>query len=48
MNSYNRAMSEDQQELAIRYICSKMSDQIDAHFINANKDLKEDIYSMLS
>ena len=47
LNSYNKAMSEDQQDLAIRYICSKMSDQIDAHFINANKDLKEEIYSVL-
>jgi hypothetical protein len=40
-------MSEDQQELAIRFIASKISASIDTHFINANKDLKEEIYSIL-
>ena len=40
-------MTENQEELAIRYISSKISSNIDAHFINANKDLKEEIYSIL-
>lgn len=40
-------MSEDQEELAIRFISAKISSQLDTHFINANKDLKEDIYSIL-
>ena len=43
----NRDMSEDQQELAIRFISSKISASIDTKFINANKDLKEEIYSIL-
>lgn len=48
-NSMNLAydMSEDQQELAIRFIASRMSASIDTHFINANKDLKEEIYAIL-
>ena len=40
-------MSEDQEELAIRYISSKISQSIDSKFINANKDLKEEIYAVL-
>lgn len=44
---YNHEISQNQYELAIRYISSKISKQIDAHFINANKDLKEEIYSIL-
>ena len=40
-------MSEDQQELAIRFISAKISSAIDAKFINANKDLKEEIYAVL-
>ena len=45
--SYGFKMSEDQQELAIRFISSKISRAIDTKFINANKDLKEEIYSVL-
>lgn len=41
-------MSQNQQELAIRYIASRISQSIDAKFINANKDLKEEIYAMLN
>lgn len=44
---YSYEMTEDQNELAIRYIASRMSQSIDAKFINANKDLKEEIYSVL-
>lgn len=40
-------MSEYQQELTIRYISSRISQAIDTKFINANKDLKEEIYSIL-
>jgi hypothetical protein len=40
-------MSEDQQELAIRFISAKISAAIDTKFINANKDLKEEIYAVL-
>lgn len=40
-------LSENQQEMAIRYIASKISSNIDDKFINANKDLKEEIYSIL-
>ena len=40
-------MAEDQQELAMKYICSKISQQIDTHFINSNKDLSEEIYAVL-
>ena len=40
-------MNEHQQELAIRYISAKISRSIDTKFINANKDLKEEIYSIL-
>lgn len=46
MSSSN--INENQQELALRYISSKLSTSIDSHFINANKDLKEDIYAILS
>lgn len=45
--NYGREMSENQQELAVRYIASKISAAIDTHFINANKDLKEEIYAIL-
>ena len=45
--NYAYEMSQDQQELAIRYISSKISANIDTHFINANKDLKEEIYAIL-
>ena len=40
-------MSADQEELAIRYISSRISQTIDSKFINANKDLKEEIYTVL-
>ena len=42
-----RDLSENQEELAVRYIASKMSQAIDTKFINANKDLKEEIYAVL-
>lgn len=41
-------MTEQQEELMIRYISSRISSAIDAKFINANKDLKEEIYAILS
>ena len=44
--SYN--MNEYQHELAVRYIASKISSAIDTKFINANKDLKEEIYQILN
>ena len=44
---YAYQMTEQQQELAMRYICSRMSQAIDTHFINANKDLTEEIYAIL-
>ncbi len=44
---YAYKMTEDQQELAMRYICSKISQTIDTHFINSNKDLSEEIYAVL-
>ena len=34
-------------DMVIRYIASKISSQIDTHFINANQDLKEEIYAIL-
>jgi hypothetical protein len=40
-------MSERQEELAIRYISARISSCIDTKFINTNKDLKEEIYSLL-
>ena len=42
-----RDLSENQEELAIRYISSKISQAIDTKFVNANKDLKEEIYQVL-
>ena len=41
-------MLENQQELTMRYIASRISQSIDTKFINANKDLKEDIYAILN
>ena len=41
-------MNEYQHELAVRYIASKISSSIDTKFINANKDLKEEIYQILN
>ena len=41
-------MTEQQEELMIRYISSRISSAIDTKFINANKDLKEEIYAILS
>lgn len=40
--------TEQQQELMIRYISARISSAIDTKFINANKDLKEEIYAILS
>ena len=45
--AYSYEMSQNQQELAIRFIASRISTAIDTHFINANKDLKEEIYAVL-
>lgn len=44
---YSYEMSQDQQELAIRFISARIAQQIDTHFINSNKDLKEEIYAIL-
>lgn len=44
--AYN--MTENQQELVVRYIASRISRAIDVNFINNNKDLKEDIYAILN
>ena len=44
----NYDMTEAQQELTVRYISSIISSAIDTKFINANKDLKEEIYSILN
>ena len=41
-------MNEQQQELAMRYISARISRAIDTKFINANKDLKEEIYAVLN
>ena len=41
-------MNEQQQELAMRYISARISSAIDTKFINNNKDLKEEIYAILS
>ena len=41
-------MNEQQQELAMRYISARISAAIDTKFINANKDLKEEIYAILN
>ena len=41
-------MTQNQQELAIRYIASRISTAIDTKFINTNKDLKEEIYALLN
>ena len=41
-------MTEQQEELMIRYISARISSAIDTKFINANKDLKEEIYAILS
>ena len=39
--------SEMNNDMLLSYIAQKMSDSLDSHFINANKDLKEEIYSIL-
>jgi hypothetical protein len=44
---YTYNMSAEQQELAIRFISSKIAAKISTKFINANKDLKEEIYAIL-
>ena len=44
---YSMEMSQNQLDLAIRYISSRISQAIDTKFVNANKDLKEEIYSIL-
>lgn len=43
----NRDMDEQQEELLLRFISARISSAIDTHFINANKDLKEEIYALL-
>lgn len=47
-NKVGMDMAENQQELAIRFISSRISQAIDTKFINANKDLKEEIYAILN
>lgn len=42
----NHDMRED-NDMIIKYIASKISSEIDAHFINANQDLKNEIYAVL-
>ena len=37
----------DDHDVVIRYIANKISQNIDAKFINANQDLKEEIYAVL-
>lgn len=44
---YSYEMSAEQQELAIRFISARIAQNIDTHFINSNKDLKEEIYAIL-
>jgi hypothetical protein len=44
---FARENDEKQEELMLRYISAKISTAIDTHFINANKDLKEEIYAIL-
>lgn len=39
--------SEISNDMLMSYIAQKISDNLDSHFINANKDLKEEIYSIL-
>ena len=39
--------SELSNDMLLSFISQKISDNLDAHFINANKDLKEEIYSIL-
>lgn len=39
--------SEMANDMLLSFIAQKISDNIDAHFINANKDLKEEIYAIL-
>lgn len=41
-------VTEQQEEIMIRYISARISSAIDTKFINANKDLKEEIYAILS
>lgn len=40
-------MSEVTNDMLLSYIAQQLSLNIDAHFINANKDLKEEIYAIL-
>lgn len=44
---YSVRMAQEQHELALRFICAKISQNIDVHFINSNKDLSEEIYAVL-
>ena len=46
-NLYAKETDERQEELMLRFISAKISAAIDTHFINANKDLKEEIYAIL-
>ncbi|MCM1215998.1 MAG: hypothetical protein NC548_15935 [Lachnospiraceae bacterium] len=40
-------MSDQANDMLIGLVAQRISDNIDAHFINANKDLKEEIYAIL-
>ena len=44
VNSDQQLMNND---MLINIIAQRISDNIDAHFVNSNKDLKEEIYSIL-
>lgn len=44
-SDYN--MSDQANDMLIGLVAQRISDNIDAHFVNANKDLKEEIYSIL-
>ena len=49
-NTFESLHKEDtvnSQDVLLRYIASKISDNIDTKFINANQDLKEEIYAIL-
>jgi hypothetical protein len=39
--------SEMANDMLLSFIAQRISDNIDSHFINANKDLKEEIYAIL-
>lgn len=42
-----KAQQDMTSDVLLAYISQKISDSIDSHFINANQDLKEEIYAIL-